>query len=93
VTPPVPVPELVIVPVWLTLAEEKLMELELLELLFFKVRLPEPVVPFAVENAAAACPERLSSTAIVALPLRVTGPVVENVAVPLVTLPPPRTLS
>jgi len=77
----------------LTLAEENVMELVLFELLFLRVRLPEPVMPFAVENAAAPCPERLSSTAIVALPFRVTGPVVENVAVPLVTLPPPRTLS
>jgi histidyl-tRNA synthetase len=51
VTLPLPLPELVMVPVWLTVAVASVMRLELLELLFFSVRLPVPVMPELVEKA------------------------------------------
>ena len=92
VTLPDPLPELVIVPLWFTEVVDNVIELVLLELLFFKVRLPVPVVPFAV-NPEAARPERLSSKAIEALPAMVVRPVKLNRAVPLATFEPPRMLS
>ena len=92
VTLPEPLPELVIVPLWFTEVVDNVIELVLLELLFFKVKLPVPVVPFAV-NLEAARPERLSSKAIEPLPAMVVRPVKSNWAVPLATFEPPRMLS
>ena len=44
-------------PVWLTVAVASVMRLELLELLFFNVRLPVPVMPELVEKAEAPWPD------------------------------------
>ena len=79
-------------PVWLTVAVASVMRLKLLELLFFSVKLPVPVMPELVEKAEAPWPDWLSSRAIVAFPVSVIAPVV-SCAVPLATLLPPCTVN